>query len=106
MHTKSLLLVGSLLFAPALAIAAPDPAPQVVEGNQTGPLTLTEAKQIVAKSLEASGQTRNHVGKAEFVGNGNVAVQVLSMENMPLRQVVVDGTTRQLAATGRTASKG
>ena len=105
MSSKYLLLLGSLLLAPTVAIAA-EPA-QVVAGNQSGPLTLTEAKQIVAKALDASGERQLRPGRAEFAGNGNVLVQVVNAMNLPIREVLVDAATRQLAAQGgRTASKG
>ena len=104
MSSKYLLLLGSLLLAPTVAVAA-EPA-QVVASDQSGPLTLTEAKQIVAKALDANGERLARVGKAEFVGNGNVQVQVLTFQGLPLRTVLVDATTRQLAAARGGASMG
>lgn len=105
MRTQYLLLLSALLAIPA-AVQAAEPATQVVAGDPSGTLTLTEAKQIVAKALDASGARQLRPGKAEFAGNGNVLVEVVNLQNMPIRHVLVDGTTRQLAAVkgGRSAS--
>ncbi len=107
MRIEYFVVLSSLLLTPFPVMAAePHPA-QVVEANQAGPLTLTGAKQLVARSLLESGQRMVRVGRAEFDGNGNVVVEVVTIQGVPLRHVLVDGTTRQFAAVkGRSASKG
>ena len=107
MRIEYFVVLGSLLLTPFPATAAePHPA-QVVEANQAGPLTLTDARQLVARSLLESGQRMVRVGRAEFDGNGNVLVEIVTIQGVPFRHVLVDGTTRQLAAAkGRSASKG
>jgi len=94
------LLLSSFLISPA--IAAPSHAvaaetPQIV-AEESGALTITEAKTVVARQLLASGQRMVRVGKAEFDGNGNVVVQLVTQEGLPFRHVVVDGRTHALVA--------
>jgi hypothetical protein len=94
------LLLSSFLISPA--IAAPSHAiaaetPRIVAEN-SGALTIAEAKTVVARQLLASGQRMVRVGKAEFDGDGNVVVQLTTQEGLPFRHVLVDGKTHELAA--------
>jgi len=91
------LLLSSFLIAPVTA-AAVEYAPQIITGEQSGALTLTDAKALVARSLLESGQRMVRVGHAEFDSDGNVVVEVVTIEGLTLRHVLVDGKTHQLAA--------
>jgi hypothetical protein len=94
------LLLGSFLISPAFAApshAVAAEAPRIV-AEASGALTITEAKTVVARSLLASGQRMVRVGKAEFDGNGNVVVELVTQEGLPFRHVLVDGRTHALVA--------
>lgn len=100
MPREYFLLLSSFLISPAVsmpshAIAAE--APQVI-AEEASALTIGEAKALVARSLLDIGQRMVRVGHAEFDGNGNVVVQLVSQEGLPLRKVVVDGKTHTLVA--------
>ena len=93
------LLLSSFLLCPAVttpshALAAE--LPLVIVDEQSGALTLGEAKALVARLLLASGQRMVRVGHAEFDGNGNVVVELTSQEGLPFRHVKVDGRTHAL----------
>ena len=89
-------LISPVVIAPSHALAAE--APQVIAENEASPLTIAEAKALVAHSLLDIGQRMVRVGHAEFDGNGNVEVQLVSQEGIPFRRVVVDGKTHTLVA--------
>jgi hypothetical protein len=94
------LLLSSFLISPAVATpnhAVAAEAPGIVSEN-SGALTITEAKSVVARSLLASGQRMVRVGGAEFDGKGNVVVQLVTQEGLPFRHVLVDGKTHELVA--------
>jgi len=94
------LLLSSFLISPAVAApghAIAAEAPQIV-AEDSGVLTITEAKTVVARSLLATGQRMVRVGKAEFDGNGNVVVQLVTQEGLPFRHVTVDGRTHTVVA--------
>ena len=99
MPREYFLLLSSFLISPAVstpshALAAE--TPQVITADEASPLTIAEAKALVARSLLDIGQRMVRVGHAEFDGNGNVVVQLVSQEGMPLRRVLVDGKTHAL----------
>jgi hypothetical protein len=99
MPREYFLLLSSFLVSPAIATpshALAAEAPQVIVAEQPGALTLADAKAVVARSLLASGQRMVRVGHAEFDGNGNVVVELVTQEGMPLKHVLVDGKTRAL----------
>ena len=94
------LLLSTFLISPAVAMpshAIAAEAPQVI-ADAAGSLTIAEAKTVVARSLLASGQRMVRVGNAEFDGNGNVVVQLVTQEGLPFRHVLVDGKTHTLVA--------
>ena len=91
----STFLISPVIAAPSHAIAAE--TPQSVAEN-SGALTITEAKSVVARQLLASGQRMVRVGAAEFDANGNVVVQLVTQEGLPFRHVLVDGRTHALVA--------
>ena len=95
------LLLSSFLISPAFATpghALAAEKPQIV-AESASPLTITEAKAVVARSLLASGQRMVRVGGAEFDGKGNVVVQLVTQEGLPFRHVLVDGRTHELVAS-------
>jgi hypothetical protein len=103
MPREYFLLLSSFLISPALttpnhALAAAAHAPQIIAADQTGALTLGDAKALVARSLLESGQRMVRVGHAEFDGNGNVVVELVTQEGIPFRHVLVDGKTHELLA--------
>jgi hypothetical protein len=101
MPREYFLLLSSFLISPAVTVPSHSLAaemPQVIAEDAASPLTLAEAKTLVARSLLDIGQRMVRVGHAEFDGNGNVVVQLVSQEGIPLRRVVVDSTTHTLVA--------
>jgi hypothetical protein len=101
MPREYFLLLSSFLISPAITVPSHGLAaetPQIVAADEVSPLTIAEAKAVVARSLLDIGQRMVRVGHAEFDGNGNVVVQLVSQEGIPLRRVVVDGKTHTLVA--------
>jgi hypothetical protein len=101
MPREYFLLLSTFLISPAVTVpshALAAVAPQVIAQNEASPLTIAEAKALVARSLLDIGQRMVRVGHAEFDGNGNVEVQLVSQEGIPFRRVVVDGKTHTLVA--------
>lgn len=92
----STFLISPAITAPSHALAAE--APQVIAEDGQSPLTIAEAKALVARSLLDIGQRMVRVGHAEFDGNGNVVVQLVTQEGVPFRRVLVDGKTHTLVA--------
>ena len=94
------LLLSSFLISPAIAAPSHAIAAEMsrIEAENSGALTITEAKTVVARSLLASGQRMVRVGNAEFDGKGNVIVQLVTQEGLPFRHVTVDGRTHALVA--------
>jgi len=101
MPREYFLLLSSFLISPAVTVpshAIAAQTPQVIAADTASQLTIAEAKALVARSLLDVGQRMVRVGHAEFDGNGNVVVQLVSQEGMPLRKVLVDGKTHTLVA--------
>jgi hypothetical protein len=101
MPREYFLLLSTFLISPAVTVpshALAAETPQVIVADEAGALTITEAKALVARSLLDIGQRMVRVGHAEFDGNGNVIVQLVSQEGIPLRRVLVDGKTHTLVA--------
>jgi hypothetical protein len=61
-----------------------------------GRLTLTEARHLVARSLLETGQRMVRVDHADYTGNGNVLVDVVTVQGTLFRHVVVDGKTHRI----------
>jgi hypothetical protein len=98
-----LYLLGAALLVSSAAVRAESPARLPGEAG-AATLTLTGAKRIVQKSLEESGERKFRTGHAEFDSRGNVLVEIVSLEGLPYRHVLVDGSTgRLVAAKGRGA---
>jgi len=101
MPREYFLLLSSFLISPAVTMpshALAAETPQIIAADEASPLTITEAKTVVARSLLASGQRMVRVGNAEFDGKGNVVVQLVTQEGLPFRHVLVDGKTHTLVA--------
>lgn len=103
MPREYFLLLSTFLISPAItmpshALAAEKPL--VVAADEAGPLTIAEAKALVARSLLEHGQRMVRVSGADFDGKGNVVVQLVSQEGMPFRHVVVDGKTHAIVDAG------
>jgi hypothetical protein len=102
MPREYFLLLSSFLISPAVPTpshALATETPQVIAADQAGALTIAEAKALVARSLLEIGQRMVRVGQAEFDGNGNVVVQLVSQEGIPFKRVLVDGKTHMLVGT-------
>jgi hypothetical protein len=98
-------------FAVALsAIAYADAAPAVAQmtGVAGETLTLTSAKQLVSQKLAAEGKRNLRPGSATFDGDGNVAVEIVTLQGLPVSHVVVRADNGMItdARTGKTAAKG
>jgi len=100
-------LLGSVLAVSAAAAHGAEPSVARLATDASAPLTLTSAKQIVDQSLRDNGERQFRAGRAEFDGQGNVLVEIVSFQGLPYRHVLVDGHTHQLlAAKARTVKAG
>jgi hypothetical protein len=95
------LLAGLLLLAPALAAA--DPV-RIADAGNAQP-TLAGARQAVTRWLSDNGERQLRAGRAEFDASGNIAVEVVTLQGIPVRHFVVDGKTRAVAVA-QAARKG
>jgi len=79
----------------------------VAEDGPGAPLTLTGAKQAVSRYLDASGQHQLRVGSAAFNRDGNVAVEIVSLQGIAVGHVLVDAKSGAIAdaKTGATLTK-
>jgi len=87
------LLAGFLLLAPVLAMAEPV---RIADAGVQQP-TLMSAKQAVTRWLADNGERTLRAGRAEFDGNGNIAVEVVTLQGIPVRHFTVNGKTRAVA---------
>jgi len=94
-----MVLAGLILLAPALAAAGPA---RIADAGGVQP-TLTSAKQAVTRWLAENGERQLHAGRAEFDANGNITVEVLTVQGLAVRHVTVDGANRAVvvAQAGR-----
>jgi hypothetical protein len=104
-------LVALALALVITTVVSTHAAPTVIEiaGNLGEPLTLNGAKMIVSQKLAADGQRTVCPGRAEFDGNGNVLVEIVSAaEGIPLRHVLVHANDGRItdANVGRKGSRG
>jgi predicted phage tail protein len=82
------------------AYAAPATNEMATDLGQT--LTLGSAKQMVADKLHAAGQNAMRPGRAEFDAEGNVKVEIVNLQGLPVSHVLVhanDGKITDAAAT-------
>ncbi len=98
--------ITTAAYAPA-ALASPAPANEIA-GAPGQTLTLTGAKQMVSAKLAAAGQRNLRPGHAEFDGEGNVAVEIETLQGLPVSHVVVHADNGMVtdARTGRNGAKG
>jgi hypothetical protein len=99
---SSIVLAAALLLAPALAAAEPL---RIADAGQVQPPTLTSARQAVTRWLADNGERQLRAGSAAFDGNGNISVEVVNIQGLPVRHFVVDGRTRSIAVA-QAARKG
>jgi hypothetical protein len=93
-------LAAAFLFVPLGIAAHPVAAAEtlrIAEDNGGTALTLTGAKQAVARFLADSGQHQLRIGSAAFDREGNVMVEIVSIQGIPLRHVVVDAKSGAIA---------
>ena len=84
------------------AYAAPTSTPNEVAAELGQTLTLGSAKQMVADKLRAAGQSTMRPGGAEFDAEGNVRVEIVNLQGLPVSHVLVhanDGKITDAAAT-------
>ena len=107
MRREYFLILGSLLIAPVAAgaadggyvqIAANERPFSLIPSEPAGRLTVTEARNLVAHWLQASGQQAVQIGPVFYDDRGNVVVNIVTAEGVLIRQILVDGTTHQIAA--------
>ncbi len=75
------------------ALAASPEHIRIADGDSVVPLTIAGAKQRVAKVLSDNGEYLLRAGHAEFDHNGNVTVEVVTFQGIPLRHVVVEANS-------------
>jgi predicted phage tail protein len=86
------------------AYAAPAANNVAADLGQT--LTLGSAKQMVADKLKAAGQTTEHPGRAEFDADGNVKVEIVNLQGLPVSHVLVHANDGQITDTATTKKRG
>jgi hypothetical protein len=91
---SSIVLAGVLLLASA-GLATAEPI-RIADAASAQP-TLTSAKQAVTRWLADRGERQLRAGSAAFDGNGNIAVEVVDIQGLPVRHFTVDGRTRAVA---------
>ena len=96
----TLIAAGFAIFITTAAYAAPASNNIAADLGQT--LTLGSAKQMVADKLKAAGQNTLRPGGAEFDADGNVKVDIVNLQGLPVSHVLVhanDGKITDAAAT-------
>lgn len=96
----SALVAGLLVLAPGLASHAAASDIVRIADSDPAPLTLTGAKKLVAKILADNGENQLRPGGAKFDRDGNVAVEVVTIQGIAVRHVVVDAKTGGVAYAG------
>lgn len=98
----------ALLIATAAYAHAAPAAPQLV-AEQSGALTLEGARQLVAQHLASAGQRTLRPGRAEFDPAGNVQVELVTLQGLPVGHLVVhpnSGAITDARASTKPTSKG
>ncbi len=91
------------------AYAHAAPAGSDIVAPQGEALTLTSAKQLVAERLAAAGQRTLHPGAASFDQAGDVTVKLLTVQGLPVGQMVVhpnSGAVTDAHAAAKPGSNG
>jgi len=100
---SSIALAAVLLLLPATgALAAAEPI-RIADAVQSP--TLASAKQAISRWLADAGERQLSVGSAAFDGNGNISVEVVNIEGIPVRHFIIDGRTHAVAVA-QAAKKG
>jgi predicted phage tail protein len=86
------------------AYAAPATNEMAAELGQT--LTLGSAKQMVADKLKTAGQTTMRPGTAEFDADGNVKVEIVNLQGLPVSHVVVHANNGQITDAASAKKRG
>jgi hypothetical protein len=94
LRTFAFACMSAVTFAGA-AMAAPA-ATTVIAADAAQPLTLTAAKQIVARRLAETGKSKLRPGRAEFDGDGNVSVEIVNIGGLPISHVLVNAKSGQV----------
>jgi hypothetical protein len=91
-----------------VAYAHAAPATTEIAGAPGETLTLTNAKQLVSAKLAAAGQRNLRPGHAEFDGAGNVAVDIETLQGLPVSHVLVHADNGMItdARSGKNGAKG
>jgi hypothetical protein len=83
-------------FLTAVAAQAATSTAVLNAAESTDPLTLMGAKKIVANRLTELGKTDLRPGRAEFDKDGNVAVEIVNIQGLPVLHVRVDAKSGQV----------
>ena len=86
------------------AYAAPATNEMAAELGQT--LTLGSAKQMVADRLKAAGQSTMRPGSAEFDADGNVKVEIVNLQGLPVSHVVVHANNGMITDAASAKKRG
>jgi len=86
------------------AYAAPATSELSAQLGQT--LTLGSAKQMVAEKLKTAGQTTMRPGTAEFDADGNVKVEIVNLQGLPVSHVVVHANNGMITDAASTKKRG
>jgi uncharacterized membrane protein len=86
------------------AYAAPAASEMAAEIGQT--LTLGSAKQMVADKLKAAGQSTMRPGHAELDADGNVKVEIVNLQGLPVSHVLVHANGGQITDAAATKKRG
>lgn len=86
------------------AYAAPATNEMAADLGQT--LTLGSAKQMVADKLKTAGQTSWRPGTAEFDSNGDVKVEIVNLQGLPVSHVVVHANNGMITDAASAKKRG
>jgi len=87
--------LSAFVFAGA-AVAAPAVTQIAASEQGAETLTLSGAKQIVTHRLAELGKTNLRAGRAEFAKDGNVSVEILTLQGITVDHVRVDAKSGQV----------
>jgi len=100
----TLIAAGFAVMITTAAYAAPATNEMATGLGQT--LTLGSAKQMVSEKLKAAGQTTMHPGSAEFDADGNVKVEIVNIQGLPVSHVLVHSNNGQITDAAATKKRG
>jgi len=99
--------IVTAVFAVAISAASyahAAPATNEIAGVSGETLTLGSAKRLVGDQLAASGQRMWRPGTAEFDGNGNVRVEIVTLQGIAVAHVLVHANNGMIT-DARTGAK-